>query len=293
MKHLLPFTLLTALFGGVAYANTHGPKQDNPCMKSGKVLTQSVELTADQQALVADLKTQRQEHKANRQAMRQKMMQERFDTVKGYTEGSLSREEVNQQIVDKHQQMSEHHGDMQDSLLALIDSYSPEQRAQVQANLDETLECRAEYQAQFADKGEKMEQRFEKRSAKKAEILLQELNLSADQAALFEAWQEGQQGRMQHRMERHQKRDGHHLEALLEGNVDQRQLQQKSAEHLTTMQEQAGLMMDFVDALDAEQRTQFIENLEVLQEKMEQRMEKSGHRKGKGGHHQGERGPRR
>jgi hypothetical protein len=94
-------------------------------------------------------------------------------------------------------------------------------------------------------------------------------------------------------MERHQEGEGHRLEALLEGSVDQLQLQQKSAEHLTTMQAQVGLMMDFVDALDAEQRSQFIENLEVLQEKIQERMEKPGHRKGKGGHHQGERGPRR
>ena len=75
------------------------------------------------------------------------------------------------------------------------------------------------------------------------------------------------------------------LEALLDGeskrvsNVDKR----THGERLEMMLEQAGLMMDFVDSLDDDQRDQFVDNIDAIVERAENRQNKEGKgQKGKG-----------
>jgi hypothetical protein len=283
MKKLLPLTLLAVMIGGVAHANGHGPahKDQNPCMKPGKVLTKDVELTEDQRALAADLKAQKKEHREGRHEMKRAMMQQRIETLTGYANGTLSRRDVNAQIERHHAEMMERHGDMKDGLLALIDSYDEAQKDQVRSNLEESRECMAENQEQFqAHKAEK-EAHMAKRAEKKAALLTRDLNLSADQQTLFDVWQEGQQDLRQDRMERHMSHKGQRLEALLDGQTFERDDQ--AAEHIEAMKTQAGLMMDFVDALDNDQRAQLVSNVEAMAERAAERAEKGhkGNRKGK------------
>jgi alpha-galactosidase/6-phospho-beta-glucosidase family protein len=120
-----------------------------------------------------------------------------------------------------------------------------------------------------------------KRAEKKAAFLTRDLNLSADQQALFDLWQEGQQDLRQDRMERHMSHKGQHLEALLDGQTFEREDQ--AAEHIESMKTQAELMMDFVDALDNDQRAQLVSNVEAMAERAAERAEKGhkGNRKGK------------
>ena len=79
---------------------------------------------------------------------------------------------------------------------------------------------------------------------------------------------------------------GEHLEALLDGeskrNIERRQADE-AAERFDRMQEQAGLMMDFVDSLDDDhQRDQFVDNITLI-ERAENRQNKEGKgQKGKG-----------
>lgn len=217
MKRLFPLTLMAALIGGVAHAKPHGSQHDNPCMKPGKVLTQDVELSADQRALVEDLKSQRKAHRGDRHEQRREMMLARVETLQGYADGSLSRADVDAQLADTHRDRREAYAEMTDALLALIDSYSADQRAQVMENLDEARTCQAEYAGQreehHAQRAEKMAQRAEK----KADMLLKDIDLSAAQSALFEAWQDGQMAQRQERMAAHEDRGGHgrhlHLES--------------------------------------------------------------------------------
>lgn len=284
MKKLLPLTLLAVMIGGVAHANGHGPahKDQNPCMKLGKVLTKDVELTEDQRALAADLKAQKQEHRESRHEMKRAMMQQRIETLTGYANGDLSRGDVNAQIESHHAEMMERHGDMKEGLLALIESYDESQKDQVRSNLEESRECMTENQEQFeAHKAEK-EAHMAKRAEKKAAFLTRDLNLTADQQALFDVWQEGQQAAHQDRMEHHMSRDGERLEALLDGQTFERE--DLAAEHIEAMKAQAGRMMDFVDALDNDQRGQLVSNVEAMAERAAERAAEGhkGKRKGQG-----------
>ena len=279
MKKLIPLTLFAALFGGVAYANGHdaGHKSKNPCMKPGKVLTKNVDLTPDQRALAEDLKNQRKAHKEDRHELKRSMKQDRIDILKGYVEGDLSRSQINARIQRKHDDMMAQHTDMQDGFLALIDSYNEAQKDQVRDNLDETRQCMADYQGEMEGHRERKEAHIQKRMNKKAEFMTKDLDLSRNQQTAFEAWQDGQLERFQDRMDQHMNKHmekGQHLEALLDGQSP-RTLERKQAERATerveAMQEQAGLMMDFVDTLDDNQRTQFIDNIEAMVERAENR----------------------
>ena len=72
---------------------------------------------------------------------------------------------------------------------------------------------------------------------------------------------------------------GENLEDLLDGqskrDIERRQ-RSESAERIDLMQEQAGLMMDFVDSLDDDQRDQFVENIDAMVERAENRQNREG-----------------
>ena len=170
MKKLIPLTLLAALFGGMAYANSPDQKSKNPCMKPGKILTKNVDLTEDQRALAEDLKALRKGHKAERHDLKRSMKQDRIDTLKGYVEGDLSRAQINDRIERKHTEMIERHNDMQDGFFALIDSYSEVQKDQVRDNLDETRQCVADNEDQFEAHIARKEAHIQKRMEKKAAL---------------------------------------------------------------------------------------------------------------------------
>lgn len=290
MKKFISLTLFTVLFGGVAYANGHeaGHKSKNPCMKPGKVLTKNVDLTPDQRALAEDLKNQRKAHKEDRHALKRSMKQDRIDTLKGYAEGDLSRSQINARIQRKHDDMMAHHSDMQDGFLALIDSYSEVQKDQVRDNLDEARQCMADYQGEMEDHRERKATHIQKRMDKKAEFMTKDLDLSRSQQAAFDAWQDGQLERFQERIQHRTEEKGQHLEALLDGQsprILERKHAERATERLDTMQEQASLMMDFVDTLDNDQRDQFVDNIDVLVERAENRQNRDGKgQKGKGKH---------
>lgn len=283
MKKLISLSLFAALFGGVAYANGNeaGHKSKNPCMKPGKVLTKNVDLTPDQRALAEDLKNQRKAHKEDRHELKRSMKQDRIDTLKGYAEGDLSRSQINARIQRKHDDRMAQHSDMQDGFLALIDSYSEVQKNQVRDNLDETRQCMADYQGEMADHRERKEAHIQKRMDKKAEFMTKDLDLSRSQQAAFDAWQDGQLERFQDRMDRHMEK-GQQLEALLDGQSPrtlERKQAERAAERVEAMQEQAGLMMDFVDTLDDNQRTQFVDNIDAMVERTENRKGENRHGK--------------
>ena len=121
--------------------------------------------------------------------------------------------------------------------------------------------------------------------------MTKDLDLSRNQQAAFDAWQDGQLERFQERMDGRMDHKGQHLEALLDGQSQrsiERAQAERSAEKLEAAQEQADLMMDFVDALDTEQRDQFVENIAMMVERVQNR---SKSEKGKGQKDQGK--PRR
>lgn len=279
MKKLIPLTLLAALFGGVAYANGPDQKSKNPCMKPGKMLTKDVDLTEDQRALTEDLKALRKGHKTERHELKRSIRQDRIDTLKGYAEGELSRAQINSRIERKHTEMVEHHGDMQDGFFALIDSYSEVQKDQVRDNLDETRQCMADNEEQFESHIARKEAHIQKRMEKKAAFMTKDLDLSRNQQAAFDAWQEGQMQKIQQRVDKRMDDKGENLEALLDGqskrDIERRQAAE-SSERIDLMQEQAGLMMDFVDSLDDDQRDQFVENIDAMVERAQNRKTKEG-----------------
>lgn len=283
MKKLIPLTVLAALFGSMAYANSPDHKSKNPCMKPGEILTKNVDLTEDQRVLTEDLKSLRKGHRSELHELKRSMKQDRIDTLKGYAQGELSREQINARIERKHTEMLEHHGDMQDGFLALIDSYSDIQKDEVRENLDETRQCAADHQEQLETHIERKEAHIQKRMEKKAEFMTKELNLARNQQATFDDWQAGQMQKIQERIDKRVGDNGENLEALLDGmskrNIERRQAAE-SAERIALMQEQAGLMMDFVDSLDGEQRAQFVENIDAMVERAQNRQkgEKKGQR---------------
>ena len=286
MKKLIPITLLAALFGGMAYANGPDQKSKNPCMKPGKILTNNVDLTEDQRALAEDLKALRKGYKAERHDLKRSMKQDRIDTLKGYVEGDLSRAQINDRIERKHTEMIEHHSDMQDGFFALIDSYSDVQKDQVRDNLDETRQCMADNEEQFEAHIARKEAHIQKRMEKKAAFMTKDLDLSRNQQSAFDAWQEGQLERFQERIDKRMDHKGENLEVLLDGeskrNIERRQAD-AAAERIDLMQEQAGLMMDFVDSLDDDQRDQFVDNIDAMIERAEKRQNREGKgQKGKG-----------
>ena len=286
MKKLIPLTLLAALFGGVAHANGPEQKSKNPCMKPGKILTKNVDLTEDQRALAEDLKALRKGHKTERHELKRSMKQERIDSLKGYAEGEFSRTQINSRIERKHNEMLEHYGDMRDGFFALIDSYSEVQKNQVRDNLDETRQCAADHQEQFESHIARKEDHIRKRMEKKAEFMTKDLDLSINQQSALDAWQDGQLERFQERVDKRVDRKGENLEALLDGqskrDIEHRQ-STEAAERIDLIQEQAGLMMDFVDSLDDDQREQFVENIDAMVERAENRKNKEGKgQKGKG-----------
>ena len=286
MKKFIPLTLLAALFSGVAYANGPDQKSKNPCMKPGKILTKNVDLTEDQRALSEDLKALRKGYKNERHELKRSMKQDRIDTLKGYAEGDLSRSQINDRIERKHTEMVEHHSDMQDGFFALIDSYSELQKDQVRDNLDETRQCVADHQEQFESHIARKEAHIQKRMEKKAAFMTKDLDLSRNQQSAFDAWQEGQMQKIQERIDNRMDDKGANLEALLDGqskrNIERRQADE-SAGRIDLMQEQAGLMMDFVDSLDDVQREQFVENIDAMVERAENRQNREGKgQKGKG-----------
>jgi hypothetical protein len=279
MKKLVPLTLLAALFGGMAYANSPDQKSKNPCMKPGKILTKNVDLTEDQRALAEDLKSLRKGHMADRHELKRSMNQHRIDTLKGYVDGDLSRAQINDRIERKYAEMVEHHGDMKDGFFALIDSYSEVQKDQVRDNLDETRQCMADNEEQFESHIARKEAHIQKRMEKKAAFMTKDLGLSRNQQSAFDAWQEGQLERFQERIDKRMDDKGENLEALLDGvskrDIERRQ-RSESAERIDLMQEQAGLMMDFVDSLDDEQRDQFVENIDAMVERADNRQNRDG-----------------
>ena len=116
--------------------------------------------------------------------------------------------------------------------------------------------------------------------------MTKDLDLSRNQQSAFDAWQEGQLERFQERIDKRMNHKGEHLEALLDGeskrNIERRQ-RSESAERIDLMQEQAGLMMDFVDSLDDDQREQFVDNIDAMIERAENRQNRDGKgQKGKG-----------
>ena len=240
MKKLIPLTVLAALFGGMAYANSPDQKSKNPCMKPGKILTKNVDLTEDQRALAEDLKALRKGHKAERHELKRSMKQDRIDTLKGYIEGDLSRAQINDRIESKHTEMMEHHSDMQDGFFALIDSYSEVQKEQVRDNLDATRQCVIDNEEQFEAHIARKETHIQKRMEKKAAFMTKDLDLSRNQQAAFDAWQEGQLERFQEGIDKRMNHKGEHLEALLDGesnrNIERRQADE-AAERLDKMQE--------------------------------------------------------
>ena len=279
MKKFIPLTLLAALFGGMAYANTPEQKSKNPCMKPGKILTKNVDLTEDQRALTEDLKALRKGHKAERHDLMRSMKLDRIDTLKSYVEGNLSRAQINDRIERKHTEMIEHHSDMQDGFFALIDSYSEVQKDQVRDNLDETRQCMADNEEQFEAHIARKEAHIQKRMGKKAEFMTKDLDLSRNQQSAFDAWQEGQMQKIQERVDKRMDDNGENLEVLLDG-MSKRDIEQKqvavAAERIDLMQEQAGLMMDFVDSLDDDQRDQFVDNIDAMIERAEKRQNREG-----------------
>lgn len=285
MKKLIPLTVLAALLGGVAYANGPDHKSKNLCMKPGEILTKNVDLTEDQRALTEDIKSLRKGHMAERHELKRSMKQDGVDTLKGYAQGDLSREQINARIERKHTDMLQHHGDMQDGFLALIDSYSEVQKEQVRDNLDETRQCAADHREQLETHIERKEAHIQKRMEKKAEFMTKDLDLSRNQQAAFDDWQAGQLQKIQDRIDKRVGDNGENLEALLDG-MSKREIERRqsaeSAERIDLMQEQAGLMMDFVDSLDSDQRDQFVDNLDAAVERAQNR-KKGEKRKGQRG----------
>ena len=285
MKKLIPLTVLAALLGGVAYANSPDHKSKSPCMKPGEILTKNVDLTEDQLALTEDVKSLRKGHKAERHELKRSMTQDRIDTLKGYVDGELSREQINAQIERKHTEMLQHHSDMQDGFLALIDSYSEVQKDQVRENLDETRQCAADYREQLETHIERKEAHIQKRMEKKAEFMTKDLDLSRNQQAAFDDWQAGQMQKIQGRIDKRVGDNGQNLEALLDG-MSKREMERRqgteSAERIALMQEQTGLMMDFVDSLDDDQRAQFVDNIDAMVERAQNRHKGDKSRRGQG-----------
>ena len=72
---------------------------------------------------------------------------------------------------------------------------------------------------------------------------------------------------------------GENLEALLDG-LSKRDIERRQAaaatEQIDLLQEQAGLMMDFVDSLDDDQRDQFVDNIDAMVERAENRQNRDG-----------------
>ena len=279
MKNIITIALLSVMVGGTAFANDVLDKEDNPC-KSGKILTNNVELTEDQQALAADLKVQKKEFREERHELKKSMTQQHRDILIGYASGEWSRTQVKRQIEASQAEMIERHVDMKDGLLALIDSYDEDQKDQVRDNIDTTRQCMADHQEQFEAQIARKEAHIQKRMEKKGELMINGLELTRNQRAAFDAWQQGQLERFQKRVDARIEGKGAHLEALLDGKM----VHNNQADRTEDIHAQSGLMMDFVDTLDEDQRSQLVINIEEMTERAQQRAEKApkGKRKGAG-----------
>ena len=105
---------------------------------------------------------------------------------------------------------------------------------------------------------------------KKAAFMTKDLDLSRNQQSAFDAWQEGQLERFQERIDKRMDHKGENVESTSRWNVQrdiERRQRSESAERIDLMQEQAGLMMDFVDSLDDDQRDQFVDNIDAMIER--------------------------
>jgi hypothetical protein len=194
-----------------------------------------------------------------------------------FVEGELSREEVHQKLTEHHNQKIEKASEMQNLLFNLIESYSAEQKEQVASNFQESKECREERKEEHEQTIQKGKQdRKGKRAPEK--ILFKELDLSENQQKLLEKIAEGKDDF------RKEMKPLHHemIEDVLLGQISiidaEEQLQQDVSERHARAHSQADAMMDLLETFSVEQKEQFLENAEELQEKIKHRKEKRIHR---------------
>ena len=128
-----------------------------------------------------------------------------------------------------------------------------------------------ENQEQFAMQIARKEAHIQNRVEKKGAFMTKGLDLTRSQQVAFDAWQQDQLDRFQERIDASMEGKGAHLEALLDDKI----VHNNQADRIEDIQAQSGLMMDFVDTLNEDQRSQLVINIEEMTERAQQRAEKA------------------
>jgi hypothetical protein len=268
MKYYLPTSIVMALISGVAYAKPNGSNQNEPTCMNRAVLTEGVALTVDQESLLEDLKSQRQELRQDRRDTRGEMQQLRQEVFSGYVSGDLRRRDVEQQLRIHHEDKRSLLSRRDTAVTSLVDSYTSEQKAIVLDNLEESRVCKEENHDRFEDFQSKKMEKIEERSERKQQKLYGNLSLTSKQQRLLDTHTEAYISMVHDRITQRVGSPGSDLEELLMGDITSQELfyvkEDRANDHQEEMMKQTDLMMDFVDSLREQQKEQLLDNLKDI-----------------------------
>ena len=270
MKKYITLTTigLIAIIGTKAFAEGGAQGMKGKC-HPGKVFVEDIDLTTEQETLVKELREIKKEKRGEMKGKRG----ERIETMVAFVEGELSREDVHQKITDRHTEKVEHISEMGETLFDLLDSYSTEQKEQVKSNLEDQKECMEEFKGKHAKKMKEMQGKDGKKGPGKR--LFKDLDLTEEQQDLLTKIEESKK-------DFHKDfKPAHHemVEDILDGRLDAAEAEEsfleKSSNRHVQAHSQADALMDLLETFSAEQKEQFVENVEQMKEKMNKR---GGHR---------------
>ena len=133
-----------------SHAKGHG--QRGEC-HPGKIFVEGMDLSAEQQDLVKELRENRKENFHGRKG---KHAGQRLEWMEDFVSGDLEREDIHSQIDQMHGEKTKEVSEMQAMIFELLESYSAEQKAQLSTNLDSQKECMEkmkEKREEYAQKG--------------------------------------------------------------------------------------------------------------------------------------------
>ena len=242
-----------SLYGSLAMA-----KPDQACGSKFRVFVTDIELTEEQKAIVYDLKEMKRGEKGERGVERHGP---KHQWMIGYLEGSLDREEIHAQIDEHAEKKYQQHLQTQELLFELVDSYTPEQREQVLANMEERKSCHQQ-------KSEEYQEKAHHHRDKHRELLMKDMNLTEEQQRELRKIKE------ERKEERHEYKEDRkeYKEALLEdfasGKINKREakkeIERVVEERTAYHHEGVDAWMQFIDTLSEEQREQLLDNMEEL-----------------------------
>ena len=119
---------------------------------------------------------------------------------------------------------------------------------------------------------EQHEEKIQRRSEKKQQRLFGNLDLTAKQQRLLNEYMTSRKISFTERKDRQK---GEDIESLLSGEINEQELlelqHEKAENRYEKVLDHMGLMMDFVDSLNDDQRDQLLTNIEEIESKKKER----------------------